>query len=242
MYLIERMKTLISVTDPDSSDFILASFFLDPAVLNTEKITLNEIESKTFVSMSTINRFCKDCGAANLKSFASALRSEYEELTLYMEQRRGTPSLPAAMKESAEKAASLIAEADRVFFYGNLNDIHQLNTLQNACVLKGILPVILSAWQLARVRKLLEEAHENDCLILIDSGYSLPMLKLRMDLEEEVIPFHELTQFGLHKIFTGRFSPEESDTFIKIPLPSEKNGISELLTLSAYLQKRILNI
>ena len=73
MYIIDRLIDLLSKSDPDSSDYILASCFLDRSTFINEKVTLAEIEKKTFISKSSTNRFVRACGASTLKSFCASL-------------------------------------------------------------------------------------------------------------------------------------------------------------------------
>ena len=242
MYIIDRLKNIAGMSEPDSSDFILSSFFLNPENLKTEKITLSDVQKLTFISISTINRFCRDCGADSLKNFVEDLRTEFEDERLILQKRCESHRLPTSMVKETEQAAELILKSERIFFYGNPSDINCMSGLQNACILERKQAVILNGWSIERTRRLLRNITEKDCLLLVDTSYSLPMLKLRMDLQEEVIRYHEMTSLPCAKIFIGRKSSEKSDVFMKIGISNESDPGLTLYTLSACLQKRIFDL
>lgn len=242
MYIIDRLTALLGKSDPDSSDYILASCFLDRSSFMNEKVTLAEIEQKTFISKSSINRFVRACGASTLKSFCASLRKEYEEDALTLKQIREEPAAVMEISRKNQTAVKNAAEAarnaQRVFFYGSAVEISMFPVFIHTCLHHGIQPVILNDWPISQIRKKLAAADENDVLFFVETGYSLQMMEIRMALYEEVIQYSELSAFAGTKVFIGGASAQTAE-FSTVEVTSNADSLTFLLQIDKLLAERM---
>lgn len=242
MYIIDRLIGLLSKSDPDSSDYILASCFLDRSTFINEKVTLAEIEKKTFISKSSTNRFVRACGASTLKSFCASLRKEYEEDTISLKKEINDTSsltvLSSSARASIRNTAAAVMKAKRVFFYGPAAEIMMFSDFMHACIHLGIQPLILDDWPISQIRKKICGAEPDDILFFIETGYSLQMLEIRMALFEEVIQYSELSSFAGTKVFIGKKSAE-NDGFTVIDVPQSADRSLYLKQISQCILERM---
>ncbi|MBR4164521.1 MAG: hypothetical protein IKR11_13440 [Solobacterium sp.] len=251
MYIIERLIHMQNTSDMDSSDYILSSYFLNRKNGFSSRTTLAEVEKSTFVSKSTINRFCKDCGSSNIKSFCTALTAEMEESRLALHR-------PMADYENAKdyiayykskKVHRMIntlvkdmKDAERIFLYGNAEDIRYLISSMHACMMLGKQAISLGDWSLSQIRKKFQSATPSDLFLLIDTNYTFPMLKLKMELQEEVIQYAELSVLPCKKYFLGKRTLDNEEDITVFPLPPVKDNDYRvaLTVLDELIRERVL--
>ena len=251
MYIIERLIYMKNTSDMDSSDYILSSYFLNHNNTFSSRTTLAEVEKNTFVSKSTINRFCKDCGSSNIKSFCIALIAEMEESRLalhrpmtdyesakdyitYYKSKKTNTMMNTLVKD--------MKDAERIFLYGNAEDIRHLASSMRASMMMGKQIISLGDWSLSQIRKKFQSATTSDLFLLIDTYYTFPMLKLKMELQEEVIRYAELTVLPCKKYFLGKHTLDNEEDITVFPLPPVKENDYRiaLTVLDELIRERIL--
>lgn len=250
MYLIDRLWLLRNFSSLNSPDYILAGYFLNAENLKTRQ-TLTSVQEETYISRSTIDRFCKELGFTNLRSFQSDLSAEFEERKLHAPKKTKSFHLDlnfedyfnsGAIREKLTKIISIIRESDRIFLYGNQRDLYSFATFSDLCAINGKPVILLNDWSMKNTMDKLALCSKNDCLMIVDTDFSLKGYEIRMGLYEGLIRYPQLAKLPCKKIFIGRQEPDEDERFTVLGLPALKNTDEYrmlLYSLDIYLRERI---
>ena len=176
MYVLNKLESMSRIYGRDNLDGELANYFIEQ-IHHIDAITIQKCMKDTGISKASIHRFYSKAGFNSFKEFTSVLENEYTSHTLvglhpYEKINEYIQSFSIDHTQLKNLYQSII-NADRVYLYGNWEEIDGLKNTITKLRNKGIKVHLINGWKLDSTIEMLKDLHENDLLIIIDQTLTI---------------------------------------------------------------------
>lgn len=258
MYLFNRMRELYETAGPDTTEYILAQYFL-LNIRRLDQLSIAGISKDTAISKSAVSKFVKGMSfEQGFAQFKGSLEFEMQFNTLdYQTLARESKSMKNlafclgekqycfsdfVQKADIEKLAKTLKQKNRFIFCGNDSKKNYFHSLINCLLLDGkdakFVSWIYSDQQIADLSSL----DEQTALIVVDPSSTIFDFFLRITMAVEMAP--DFDQVKTEKYYIGRPS-KNNEVFYTIGIETTRHLFIDDMVLNyftsqlllAYLQK-----
>lgn len=239
MYIIDRLF-ITQQSCKEDNDSELANYFLKN-LNRLSSISATMCVKESHVSKASLNRFYIKGGFKNYKDFIYELCHEYQRICLNGDEKENHFNNGEQMTFSKEVISQFvkdIKQAKRVYFYGRIKDIHSLEYLHYYFIKNAIKIIHLLQWDTKWNSQKIEELKEDDILIVIDSQYSLSVLKEKSVIQSDMLKLIDIDNKKFKKYFIG-IDSQHFTTFQTLATFQSRNSFTNKTEL-LYLDKQIV--